>query len=48
MSRRLLAWERHDPWVSQEMLAYVRFRVPPGRDSEEALEPGWGPTGYPA
>ena len=39
MSRRILAWERHYPWVSQEMLAYFRSRVPRARrDSEEAID----------
>jgi pyrroloquinoline-quinone synthase len=39
MSKRILAWERHYPWVSQEMLAYFRSRVPRARrDSEEALD----------
>ena len=28
MSRRVLAWESHYPWVSAEMLAYFRSRVP--------------------
>jgi len=39
MSRRVLAWERHYPWVSQDMLAYFRSRVPRARrDSEEAID----------
>jgi pyrroloquinoline-quinone synthase len=39
MSRRVLAWERHYPWVSQETLQYFRSRVPRARrDSEEALD----------
>jgi pyrroloquinoline-quinone synthase len=39
MSKRILAWERHYPWVSQEMLGYFRSRVPRARrDSEEALD----------
>ncbi len=39
MSRRIQAWERHYPWVSPDMLAYFRARVPRARrDSEEALE----------
>ena len=39
MSRRILAWERHYPWVSQDMLAYFRSRVPRARrDSEEAID----------
>jgi pyrroloquinoline-quinone synthase len=38
MSRRILAWEKHYPWVDSEMLAYFRARVPRARvDSEEAL-----------
>ena len=38
MSRRVLAWERHYPWVSRETLEYFRSRVPRARrDSEEAL-----------
>src|SRR5215470_9146215 len=27
MSRRIAAWEKHYPWVSQEMLGYFRSRV---------------------
>jgi pyrroloquinoline-quinone synthase len=39
MSKRVLAWERHYPWVSREMLEYFRSRVPRARrDSEEALD----------
>lgn len=39
MSRRIAAWEKHYPWVSPEMLAYFRSRVPRARrDSEEAIE----------
>ena len=39
MSRRVLAWEKHYPWVSPEMLAYFRSRVPRARrDSEEAID----------
>jgi pyrroloquinoline-quinone synthase len=39
MSRRIAAWERHYPWVSPEMLAYFRTRVPRARrDSEEAID----------
>jgi pyrroloquinoline-quinone synthase len=39
MSRRVLAWEQHYPWVSKEMLAYFRSRVPRARrDSEEAID----------
>ena len=39
MSKRVLAWEKHYPWVSPEMLAYFRSRVPRARrDSEEAID----------
>jgi pyrroloquinoline-quinone synthase len=39
MSRRIQAWERHYPWVSPEMLAYFRSRVPRARqDSLEAVD----------
>ncbi|MFN6999600.1 pyrroloquinoline-quinone synthase PqqC [Elioraea tepidiphila] len=39
MSRRIAAWEKHYPWVSPDMLAYFRSRVPRARrDSEEAIE----------
>jgi pyrroloquinoline-quinone synthase len=39
MSRRVLAWEQHYPWVSPEMLAYFRSRVPRARrDSEDAID----------
>ncbi|WP_237560822.1 pyrroloquinoline-quinone synthase PqqC [Elioraea sp. Yellowstone] len=38
MSRRIAAWEKHYPWVSPDMLAYFRSRVPRARrDSEEAI-----------
>jgi pyrroloquinoline-quinone synthase len=38
MSRRILAWQEHYPWVDGEMLAYFRSRVPRARfDSEEAI-----------
>lgn len=38
MSRRILAWQEHYPWVDPEMLAYFRSRVPRAKfDSEEAL-----------
>lgn len=38
MSRRIAAWEQHYPWVSADMLAYFRSRVPRARrDSEEAI-----------
>jgi pyrroloquinoline-quinone synthase len=40
MTRRILAWEKHYPWVSPDMLGYFRSRVPRARrDSEEAI--GW-------
>lgn len=39
LSRRVLAWEKHYPWVGSEMLEYFRSRVPRAkRDSEEAIE----------
>ncbi len=39
MSKRVLAWEKHYPWVSADMLAYFRSRVPRARrDSEEAID----------
>lgn len=39
MSRRILAWEQHYPWVDPGMLAYFRARVTRARgDSEEAIE----------
>jgi coenzyme PQQ biosynthesis protein C len=39
MSKRVLAWEKHYPWVSQDMLEYFRSRVPRARrDSLEAME----------
>ena len=39
MSKRVLAWEKHYPWVSPELLAYFRSRVPRARrDSEEAID----------
>jgi pyrroloquinoline-quinone synthase len=39
MTKRMLAWERHYPWVKPETLEYFRSRVPRAkRDSEEALE----------
>lgn len=39
MSRRIIAWEKHYPWVEPELLAYFRSRVPRARtDSEEAIE----------
>jgi pyrroloquinoline-quinone synthase len=39
MSRRILAWEQHYPWVRPELLAYFRTRVTRARsDSAEAIE----------
>jgi pyrroloquinoline-quinone synthase len=39
MSKRVLAWEKHYPWVSPQVLEYFRSRVPRARrDSEEAIE----------
>jgi pyrroloquinoline-quinone synthase len=39
MTKRVLAWEKHYPWVSPEMLAYFRERVTRARrDSAEAIE----------
>jgi pyrroloquinoline-quinone synthase len=39
MTRRILAWEQHYPWVSPEMLGYFRSRVTRARrDSEEAID----------
>jgi pyrroloquinoline-quinone synthase len=39
MSRRIIAWEKHYPWVQPELLAYFRSRVPRARtDSQEAIE----------
>lgn len=39
MTQRVLAWEKHYPWVSPEMLAYFRGRVTRARrDSEEAID----------
>src|SRR5215468_3514381 len=39
MAKRVLAWEQHYPWVSPEMLAYFRSRVPRARrDSLEAID----------
>ena len=38
MTRRILAWERHYPWVDPGMLAYFRARVTRARgDSLEAI-----------
>ncbi|HTW38501.1 MAG TPA: pyrroloquinoline-quinone synthase PqqC [Steroidobacteraceae bacterium] len=38
MSRRILAWEQHYPWVDPQMLAYFRARVTRARgDSAEAI-----------
>jgi len=39
MSRRILAWQTHDPWVSPDMRGYFRARVTRARhDSEEAID----------
>jgi pyrroloquinoline-quinone synthase len=39
MSRRVLAWEQHYPWVRPDVLAYFRTRVTRARtDSAEAIE----------
>ena len=39
MSKRVLAWEQHYPWVRRETLEYFRSRVPRARrDSEEAMD----------
>ena len=39
MSKRILAWETHYPWVEEETLGYFRSRVPRAkRDSAEAIE----------
>lgn len=39
LSKRVLAWEKHYPWVNPEMLDYFRSRVPRARrDSEQATE----------
>ena len=39
MSKRVLAWEKHYPWVSPQVLEYFRSRVTRARrDSEEAIE----------
>ena len=38
LSRRVLAWQRHYPWVKPELLEYFRSRVPRAqRDAEEAI-----------
>jgi pyrroloquinoline-quinone synthase len=39
MAARILAWERHYPWVDAEALEYFRGRVTRARrDGEEGLE----------
>jgi coenzyme PQQ biosynthesis protein C len=39
MVTRVAAWERHYPWVGQDMLAYFRSRPPRARrDSAEAID----------
>ena len=38
MSKRIVAWEQHYPWVQPDLLAYFRSRVPRARtDSQEAI-----------
>ena len=38
MAKRIVAWEKHYPWVGTEALAYFRSRVPRARrDGEEGL-----------
>lgn len=38
MSKRILAWEHHYPWVKPDLLEYFRSRVPRARrDSQEAI-----------
>jgi pyrroloquinoline-quinone synthase len=38
MSKRIVAWEKHYPWVKPETMAYFRARVPRAPvDSQEAL-----------
>jgi pyrroloquinoline-quinone synthase len=47
MSRRVLAWEKHYPWVSPDVLGYFRSRVTRARDdSAEAVDfvLRWAPT----
>jgi pyrroloquinoline-quinone synthase len=39
LSQRIAAWERHYPWVSPDVLAYFRSRVPRARrDSKEGID----------
>jgi pyrroloquinoline-quinone synthase len=39
LAKRVVAWERHYPWVKPETLEYFRSRVPRARrDSEEAID----------
>ena len=39
MTKRILAWETHYPWVSPDVLEYFRARVPRARaDSREAID----------
>src|SRR5262249_52298477 len=39
MSRRIIAWETHYPWVDRSTIEYFRSRVPRARrDSEEAID----------
>lgn len=38
MTKRVLAWETHYPWVASDVLEYFRSRVPrAARDSQEAI-----------
>lgn len=39
MAKRILAWERHYPWVNRDVLGYFRSRVARARrDSEHAID----------
>jgi pyrroloquinoline-quinone synthase len=39
MSKRIVAWEKHYPWVDRETLEYFRGRVTRARvDSREAID----------
>jgi pyrroloquinoline-quinone synthase len=39
MTRRVLAWEKHYPWISKDTLDYFRSRPPLARqDSMQAIE----------
>ena len=38
MSARILAWEKHYPWVDADVLEYFRSRVTrAGRDADQAI-----------